>query len=166
MNINNRNNEICQKRLCLNRNNKNKKFNRDYYEKVTLNMSNIQFFRKTNNFNISKENDKNYQNIIQRNNSGNNCINCKYSVESENVNNYKNNTKKSKYEIETRNIKLGYLNKKYLYNSDNKKDNNGNITNQKHSQLNSSGNFYDNLSRSKVENVFDNKSIENYYIKW
>ena len=103
---------------------------------------------------------------MQRNNSGNNCINCKYSVESENVNNYKNNTKKSKYEIETRNIKLGYLNKKYLYNSDNKKDNNGNITNQKHSQLNSSGNFYDNLSRSKVENVFDNKSIENYYIKW
>ena len=166
MNINNRNNEICQKRLCLNRNNKNKKFNRDYYEKVTLNMSNIQFFRKTNNFNISKENDKNYQNIIQRNNSGNNCINCKYSVESENVNNYKNNTKKSKYEIETRNIKLGYLNKKYLYNSDNKKDNNGNITNQKHSQLNSSGNFYDNLSRSNVENVFDSKSIDNYYIKW
>ena len=165
-NMNNKNNEIFQKRLYLN-NNKNS--NESYYAQKSKNMNNTQYFRKTNNIQVAKENDKNYQNFfLQRNNSGNSDFskNNKYSVESENINNYKYN-RESKYEIETKNIKLGHLNKKHLCGSDYKRTNNGNrLTQLKHNQLNSSGNFFDNSSCSKDENLYGSQSIGNYYIKW
>ena len=153
-NMNNKSNEICQKRLNFN-NNKNS--NKSYYVQNSLNMNNTQYFKKTNNIQVAKENDKNYHNLfLQRNNSGNSGFNKnnKYSVESENINNYKCN-RESKYEIETKNIKLAYLNKKHICGSDYKRTNNGNrLTQQKHNQLNSSGNFFDNSSCSKDENYY------------
>ena len=165
-NMNNKSNEICQKRLNFN-NNKNS--NKSYYVQNSVNMNNTQYFRKTNNIQVAKENDKNYHNIfLQRNNSGNSGFNKnnKYSVESENINNYKHN-RESKYEIETKNIKLAYLNRKHICGSDYKRTNNGNrLTQQKHNQLNSSGNFFDNSSCSKDENFYGSQSIGNYYIKW
>ena len=186
MNISNSKiNEICHKKLYLNNNNSNNInsnnnniiINKSYYELNSLNMSNTQYFRKTknnnnNNNNInnetSKENDKNSENLfLQRNNSGNNRFNIKYSIESENVNNY-NKNKNKKFEIETKNIKLGHLNKKYLYGSDYKKMNFGNRLTQVHSQLNSSGNFFENSNStySKDDNLYGSQSIGNYYIKW
>ena len=179
MNISNSKiNEICHKKLYLKNNtnndiisnNSNKLENRSYYEPNSLNMSNTQYFRKTNNkIQTSKENDKNSQNLfLQRNNSGNSCFNIKYSVESENVNNYKNNHN-AKYEIETKNIKLGHLkNKKYYYGSDYKRTNNGSRLTQVHSPLNSSGNFFENSNStySKDDNLYESQSIGNYYIKW
>ena len=165
-NMNNKSNEICQKRLNFN-NNKNS--NKSYYVQNSVNMNNTQYFRKTNNSQVAKENDKNYHNIfLQRNNSGNSGFNKnnKYSVESENINNYKHN-RESKYEIETKNIKLAYLNRKHICGSDYKRTNNGNrLTQQKHNQLNSSGYFFDNSSCSKDENFYGSQSIGNYYIKW
>ena len=183
MNISNSKiNEICHKKLYLNNNsnninsnNNNKIINKSYYELNSLNMSNTQYFRKTKNdisninkIETSKENDKNSENLfLQRNNSGNNGFNIKYSIESEKVNNY-NKNKENKYEIETKNIKLGHLNKKYLYGSDYKKMNNGNRLTQVHSHLNSSGNFFDNSNStySKDDNLYGSQSIGNYYIKW
>ena len=183
-------NEICHKKLYLNNNSNNyinsnnnniinnKIINKSYYEPNSLNMSGTQYFRKTknnlnnsNNLNsneTSKENDKNSENLfLQRNNSGNNGFNIKYSIESENVNNY-NKNKNTKYEIETKNIKLGRLNKKYLYGSDYKKMNNANRLTQVHSQLNSSGNFFENSNStySKDDNLYGSQSIGNYYVKW
>ena len=179
MNISNSKiNEIYHKKLYLKNNtnnniisnSNNKLENRSYYEQNSLNMSNTQYFRKTNNkIQTSKENDKNSQNLfLQRNNSGNSCFNIKYSVESENVNNYKNNHN-AKYEIETKNIKLGHLkNKKYYYGSDYKRTNNGSRLTQVHSPLNSSGNFFENSNStySKDDNLYESQSIGNYYIKW
>ena len=166
------NDEISKKKLNLN--NDIKKINKSYYDKNVLNISNNIFFRKTNNirnYQPSKENDKNYQNFyILNNNSGSRNINItnnnKYSVESENINNYKSN-RILKYEIETKNIKLGYLNKKNYCGSDYKRtNNNGSRLTQIHSRLNSSANFFDNSPCSKDDNIFENQSIGNYYIKW
>ena len=163
-------NEICQKKVYLNNNNQIK--NDSYSDNNALNKSNTQFFRKTNNiknYQIPKENDKNFVNLyLQRNNSGSTYIN-KYSVESEKVNNYKNN-KVLKYEIETKNIKLGHINKKDFCGSDYKRSNYNNNSRSRltqfHSRLNSSTNYFDISTCSKDENLYGNQNISNYYIKW
>ena len=165
-------NAICQKKLYLNNNNRKTNDN-TYYENTSLNDSNNQFFRKTNNIKNNqplKENDKNNQNLsFQRNHSGSRNVNNpkknKYSVVSVNVNNYKNN-KAQKYEIETKNIKLNYINKRHLAGSDYKKGNNENRLTQIHNQLNSSENFFNNSLCSKDDYMYENQSIGNYYIKW
>ena len=174
-NYSNNYNEIFQKKLHINNNIKitNKSFN----EKNLLNMSNIQFFRHTNNFKSYQnfnENDRNYLNVnLQRNNLGKNIINnsMKFSIVKDHINDYYENDRTLKYEIESKNIKLNYLNRKYLYGSDYKNNNNNNNNNgsrliKLHSQLNSSINNFDSSTCSKEENIFENQSIGNYYIKW
>ena len=174
-NYSNNYNEIFQKKLHINNNIKltNKSFN----EKNLLNMSNIQFFRHTNNIKSYQnfiENDRNYLNVnLQRNNLGKNIINnsMKFSIVKDHINDYYENDRTLKYEIESKNIKLNYLNRKYLYGSDYKNNNNNNNNNgsrliKLHSQLNSSINNFDSSTCSKEENIFENQSIGNYYIKW
>ena len=169
--FNNNDNEIFQKKLHLN--SKNKVINRSFNEKHLLSMSNTQYLRNTNNmksYQDNKENDGNYLNIyLQTKNFGKNNINnsIKFSVENANIYNLYKNDRTLKYENEGKNIKLGYLNQKYLFGSDYKKDNNNDSRIIKlHSQLNSSINNFDSSIYSKDGNIFENQSIGNYYIKW
>ena len=169
--FNNNDNEIFQKKLHLN--SKNKVINRSFNEKNVLSMSNTQYLRNTNNiksYQDNKENDGNYQNMyLQTKNFGKNNINnsIKFSVENANIHNLFKKDRTLKYENESKNIKLGYLNQKYLFGSDYKKDNNNDSRIIKlHSQLNSSINNFDSSIYSKDGNIFENQSIGNYYIKW
>lgn len=160
-----KNTEICQKKLYLNN---YKKLNKSFYDKIVHNMNNTQYFRRTNNYQKSKENDRNSQNLLssETDNSGSIPYN-KYSIESENVNNFKKdtNTRKIKYEIETKNIKLNYLNKKYLYGSEYKRNNIYSRVNKLHEKLNSSDNCFSNSSNSKTESLYGTQNIGNYFIK-
>ena len=83
------------------------------------------------------------------------------------MNNFKKdtNTRKIKYEIETKNIKLNYLNKKYLYGSEYKRNNIYSRVNKLHEKLNSSDNCFSNSSNSKTESLYGTQNIGNYFIK-